>query len=97
MNLPFAAATTTQAALMERLRQIPPDFWWKIAIGVGAVVAVVIILRKVAKMNPLLLSIGLAFAGSVIGLNWIYERNEPKWATPVVQVVAGFLPSKGRM
>ena len=67
MNLPFAAATTTQAALMERLRQIPPDFWWKIAIGVGAVVAVVIILRKVAKMNPLLLSIGLAFAGSAAG------------------------------
>lgn len=97
MNLPLAAAANTQAALVERLRQIPPEFWWKMAIGIGAVIAVVVILRKVAKMNPLLLSIGLAFAGVMIGMNWIYERNEPSWATPVVQVVAGFLPSKGRM
>lgn len=97
MNLPFAAAATSQVAFFERMRQVPPEFWWKMAIGIGAVVAAVIILRKVAKMNPLLLSIGLAFAGAMIGMNWIYERNEPKWATPVVQVVAGFLPAKGRL
>lgn len=97
MNLPFAAAATSQAAFFERMRHIPPEFWWKLAIGIIAVMAAVIILRKVAKMNPLLLSIGLVFGGSMIGMNWIYERNEPKWATPVVQVVAGFLPAKGSL
>jgi hypothetical protein len=32
----------------------------------------------------------------VVGFQWIYERNEPKWATPVVEKLANFFPSKGQ-
>ena len=38
---------------------------------------------------------GLAAAAVMIGFNWIYERNEPAWATPTVTWLGGFFPGKG--
>ncbi len=32
---------------------------------------------------------------TVVGVNWIYERNEPAFMTPIVDKIAPFLPSKG--
>jgi hypothetical protein len=32
---------------------------------------------------------------TVVGFNWIYERDEPAWATPVVGFLAGWFPTKG--
>jgi apolipoprotein N-acyltransferase len=86
----FAAATTSS----DKLRDVPPDLWLKLALGVAVLIAVVIVLRKVADINRFVL-LGLAlFASTVIGFNWIYERNEPAFATPFVAVVSGFFPAK---
>jgi hypothetical protein len=82
-------------SLSDRLREIPPDFWIKIAIGIAALVATVIFLRKVAQVNKVMLSVGLLLATTIIGFNWIYERNEPRWATPAVRFLAPFFPAKG--
>ncbi len=90
----LAAATSAKTA--DRLQQIPTEFWWKIGVGVLALVALIIVLRKVAKMNKVILAIVVALVTSIIGFNWIYERNEPAWATPVISRLAEFLPSKGR-
>ena len=89
-----AIATTTTA---ERLRHIPMDFWMKFGVGVAIVVATVILLRKLAQVNKVVLIVvgGLAF--SILGFNWIYERNEPGWATPAVRFLAGFFPTKGKV
>jgi hypothetical protein len=90
--MPFFAAATTTA---DKLRQIPNEFWLKLGIGIVAIVAVVVVLRKLAHVNKGLLALGVALVASIIGFNWIYERNEPRWATPVVEHLAGFFPSKG--
>ena len=93
----FAAATTTtaQPSIADKLSQIPTDFWWKIAIGIAVILAAVFVVRKVAKTNKVLLGVGAFVFVTIVGFNWIYERNEPKWATPAVNVLSGFLPSKG--
>ncbi len=91
--LTLAAAVAPTAA--ERFRQIPLEFWWKFAVGVAAFIALVIILRKVAKMNKVVLAIIAVVSLSFVGFNWIYERNEPAWASQAVNWLAGFLPSKG--
>ena len=82
---------------MDRLSQIPGEFWLKIGLGVIALVVLVIVLRKIAHVNKTLLSIGVLLVLTIIGFNWIYERNEPAWATPAVQWLAGFFPSKGKV
>ena len=76
-------------------KNIPPDFWVKLAIGIAAIVVLVIVLRKVAKMNKVILTIVVLLILSIVGFNWIYERNEPAWATPVVQWLAEYFPTKG--
>ena len=86
------AATSTTA---NRLSQIPMEFWIRIGVGVCVLIAVVIALRKLAKVNKAVLFVIVGMILSFVGFSWIYERNEPSWATPAVSWLAGFFPSKG--
>jgi hypothetical protein len=90
----FLAAVAAPTAL-EKLKQIPPAFWLKVGIAVLAIVVAVIALRKLAQMNKIVLTVIVLIILSTVGFSWIYERNEPAWATPVVEKLAGFFPSKG--
>jgi hypothetical protein len=91
----LAAATTKSGS--GRLQDIPSDVWLKIGIGVAALIAVVVVLRKLAKVNKVVLTIVVLVVGSFVFFSWIYNRDEPEWATPVVQWLAEFFPSKGKL
>jgi apolipoprotein N-acyltransferase len=91
----FVLAAVSTKAGAERLQEIPTEFWIKMGIGVAVLVALVIVLRKLAKMNKVLLSVIVFVIVTMVGFNWIYERNEPDWATPAVNWLAGFFPTKG--
>ena len=67
----------------------------RLFVAIVALILFVVFLRKVAKMNKVVLTAVTLIAVSVVGFNWIYERNEPEWARPVVGFLAGFMPSKG--
>lgn len=86
----LAAATTTA----DRLRQIPTEFWLKAGGAVLGLILLIVVLRKLAKVNKVVLGAIVFIVLTVVGFNWIYERNEPAWATPVVSWLAEFLPSK---
>ena len=90
---PLAAAVT----LLDRLHQVPPGVWLRIGAAILALVVVVIVLRKVAKMNKVLLAVVVALVLTIVGFNWIYQRNEPAWATPVIEKIAPFFPTKDAM
>ena len=47
-------------------------------------------------MNKAVLGAIVFVLVTVISFQWIYERNEPDWATPVVEKLANFFPSKGQ-
>lgn len=80
---------------MDKLQKVPREFWIKMAIGVGAVIAVVIVLRNLLKINKFVLG-GAAFvAGGLIWFNWIYHRNEPRFLTPLINRIAPFFPAAG--
>jgi hypothetical protein len=88
----FVAAAITTA---DKLKDIPTDFWLKLLLAVAALVVAIIFLRKVAKMNKVVLTIVVLIVLTTVGFNWIFERNEPKWATPAVSWLGGFFPNKG--
>jgi hypothetical protein len=90
----FFAAAATSPSFLDRLREIPLDVWTKLGLGVLAIIVVVVVLRKLAKMNKFILGFLVLLALTFVGFNWIYERNEPAWATPFVQAIAGFFPAK---
>jgi len=93
----YLAVTTETSTALQRLGQVPTDFWIKMAIGVAAIVAMVLVFRKIAQMNKVILAVVAGLVVSVLGFSWIYERNEPHWATPAVSFLADFFPSKGRV
>ena len=87
----FAAATATT---LDKLKTIPPQFWWKLGLAIAALIVVVVVLQKVAGMNKMVLGIIAFVVVTIIGFNWIYERNEPAFLTPIVDKIAGFFPAK---
>jgi hypothetical protein len=87
----LAAATTTA----DKLRGIPADFWLKALLAIAAFVVAILVLRKIAQMNKVVLAGVAVFVVTMVGFNWIFERNEPSWATPAVTWIGGFFPSKG--
>lgn len=78
----------------EKLQNVPMGFWINIGIAVLVIVGVVIVLRKLAGTNKVVLTVVSLIILSVVGFNWIYERNEPKFLTPIVDKIAGFFPAK---
>jgi hypothetical protein len=90
-------AAAVAGTTWDRIRQIPAEFWIRLGTGVIVVIVTIILLRKVAKMNKVVLSVIVGLLVTVVGFNWIYERNEPKWATPAVGFLSGFLPTKGKV
>jgi hypothetical protein len=90
----FLATVATKQTALEKLKQIPPDFWLKVGIAVVAIIVAVILLRKIAGANKIIVGVVTLLIVSIIGFNWIYERNEPEWASPIVEKLATFFPAK---
>lgn len=92
--MPSAATLNVLATHLDRL---PDNAWVRIAVGVVALILVVVVARKIVKMNKLLLAVIGVLVLTMVGFNWIYERDEPAWATPVVSKLATFFPTKDAM
>jgi len=86
---PLASAT------LDKLAKVPTSFWIMAACIVGAIIGLVIFIRFLRGMNKIVLAIIVMVILTVVGFNWVYERNEPAALTPVVDVLAQFLPTKG--
>ena len=80
---------------LEKLKQVPPAFWWKIGAAILCIAVIAFVLQRIAQMNKIVLAIICLLIFSVVGVNWIYERNEPAFMTPLIDKIAPFLPSKG--
>ncbi len=91
----MAAMSIFALTAMEKLQAVPASFWIKVGLVVLAIVAVVIVLRGVAGTNKVVLAVVAFMVFTIVGVNWIYERNEPKFMSPIIEKMAPFFPSKG--
>lgn len=86
----FLAATA-----LEKAAKVPVSFWFKIVGAVLAFLLVVVLLKKLLQVNKVILIAVSVVTLAVVGFSWIYERNEPEFLSPFVDVIAPFFPSKG--
>ena len=80
---------------VEKLQTLPPSVYLKIGIAILALVVTVFVLRRVMKMNKIIASIIVFVVVTVVFFSWVYNRNEPKFLTPLIDRVAPFFPSAG--
>lgn len=84
-------ATTT----LEKLQAVPSRFWINAAIFIiGGWIAIMLV-RHAARMNKMVLTMIIVVVMTTVGFQWIWERNEPRFLTPYVNLIAPFFPSKG--
>ena len=80
---------------VDKLKTLPPDVWLKIGIGVAVFIAAIFLFRRIMKMNKIIGGIIVFVVGTVVFFSWVYNRNEPKFLTPIVEKIAPFFPSAG--
>jgi len=76
------------------LHNLPPDFWFKTGVFLVFVLVLVLAYRIYHKSNKIFFSIVMAVVFAVIFFNWVYNRTEPAWMTPVIEKMAKIFPTK---
>lgn len=79
---------------LERLQRIPPRFWLQAAVAIVAVIVAVTIVRSLARLNKVVVAVAAFVVLVILFFSWIYNRNEPRFLTPVIDKIAPFFPSK---
>jgi MFS superfamily sulfate permease-like transporter len=79
----------------EKLKTLKPDVWLKIGIGVGGFVLAILLWRRIMKMNKIVAGVIVFVVCTVVFFSWVYNRNEPRFLTPIVNKIAPFFPSAG--
>jgi hypothetical protein len=80
---------------IDKMKTLPPAVWLKIGIAIAAVVIAVFVFRKVMRMNKVIAGVVVFVVCTVVFFSWVYNRNEPKFLTPLMDRIAPFFPSAG--
>ncbi|MEJ1973702.1 MAG: hypothetical protein WDM96_14935 [Lacunisphaera sp.] len=80
---------------LEKAQSLKPDVWLKIGIAVAAFILVIFLGRRIMKMNKIVAGVIVFVVCTVVFFSWVYNRNEPKFLTPLVEKIAPFFPSAG--
>ena len=79
----------------EKLQTLKPEVWLKIGIAVGGFVLAILLWRRIMKMNKIVAGVIVFVVCTVVFFSWVYNRNEPRFLTPIVNKIAPFFPSAG--
>ena len=81
------------AGVWEKLRNIPPQNLLYLGMGLLTLLVAIFMLKRVAKMNRIIVVIIGGTILIIVTMTWVYQRNEPKFLTPVIDKIAPFFPS----
>lgn len=80
---------------VEKIKTLPPAVWLKIGIAIVAFIIAVFVFRKIMRMNKVIAGVVVFVVFTVVFFSWVYNRNEPKFLTPLMDRLAPFFPSAG--
>jgi glucan phosphoethanolaminetransferase (alkaline phosphatase superfamily) len=78
---------------LEKIQTLPPAIWAKIGIAIAAFILTIFLFRRIMKMNKIIAAVIVFVVVTVVFFSWVYNRNEPKFLTPIVDRIAPFFPS----
>ena len=77
-----------------KLQRVPRENLINLGLGVLVLIVVVTLIKYAARINKFLLFMVILVTVMVVGLTWVYERNEPKFLTPLIDAIAPFFPTR---
>lgn len=80
---------------LEKAQAMKPEVWLKIGIAIAAFIVVVLLFRRIMRVNKVIAGVIIFVVCTVVFFSWVYNRNEPKFLTPIVDKIAPFFPSAG--
>lgn len=83
-------------AVWEKLRHVPGQFWVNLALCVFAVIVVIRFWQAMREINSFMPWLAAMIAASMMLSYWTYNRNEPRFLTPVVDKLTLLLPTKAK-
>jgi len=94
MMMPLLAEAAARP--IDKLHNVSGQFWIKVILAFAILALFILLVKKVMGMNKIILIIICAVVVGLLGFNWIYERNEPAFMTPIIEPLAnsGFFPAK---
>ncbi|MBC2607396.1 hypothetical protein [Pelagicoccus albus] len=81
--------------LFQSLQPLYNQPWFPYAIGVLGLIFAYSVYQSLKSLPKLVMYPIIMATVVIISLNWIYNRNEPEILTPVVNMIAQFLPTRG--
>jgi MFS superfamily sulfate permease-like transporter len=78
---------------LEKIRHLPRKSLINLGLGILILLVIVLLIKQARKMNKYVLLAIILVTIAVLSFNWVYQRNEPKFLTPVVDIIAPFFPS----
>ncbi len=79
---------------LEKLERVPIEFWLKMVMIIAVFALSIVPIRGISQVNKVVLTVLVFMIVTGLGFHWVYERNEPKVLTPMVDAIAPFFPSK---
>jgi MFS superfamily sulfate permease-like transporter len=80
-------------SVLEKIRHLPRKNLINLGLGILVLLIVVLVVKQARKINKYVLLAIVVVTIAVLGFNWVYQRNEPKFLTPVIDMIAPFFPS----
>jgi predicted membrane channel-forming protein YqfA (hemolysin III family) len=77
----------------EKLRNVPLKSLAYLGLGVLALVVLIFLIKKAAGVNRIFLILIGGMVIVILTMTWVYDRNEPKFFTPLVDKIAPFFPN----
>ena len=78
---------------VDKLRQVPLKNLAIFVLVIGALIVAIFLIRKAAGMNRIFLVLIGGTIMAVLLMTWTYQRNEPKFLSPLIDTLAQFFPS----
>lgn len=79
---------------LEKLKEIPTRFWINAGLALLTLAVLILLVRFAARMNRFVLAVIVFLVVTVVGFQWVYERNEPKFMSSTIDKIAPFFPKK---
>ena len=79
---------------LSKLHDLPRKNLVNLGLAVLIIIVVIVLIKEAARMNGFMLFMIIAVTVMVVGITWVYERNEPKFLTPFINEIAPFFPTR---